>query len=69
VSTATADTLAEMERVLVEGRDTMTLTERVNARRAIDAAAGTVYTAPGPLQVQKIARTMHTGMRRIRATD
>ncbi|SNS59572.1 hypothetical protein [Rhodococcoides kyotonense] len=61
--------LDEMERVLADSRGSMTLAERVAARRAIDAAAGTIYTPPAPEQVHKVARTMHSGMRRIRATN
>ena len=65
MSTATAATLDDMERVLAEGRSTMTLTERVNARRAIDEAAGITYPVPGPEQVQRLARITNTGLHRI----
>lgn len=69
MTTATAATLDEMERVLAEGRDTMTLLERVNARRAIDAAAGITYTAPNADQAHRLARITHIGMQRILPAD
>lgn len=65
MSTATAATLDEMERILAEGRSTMSLTERVNARRAIDEAAGITYPVPGPEQIARLARITTTGLHRI----
>lgn len=50
------------ERELADRRDSMSLSERVEARRVLDEAAGIEYEVPG---LKRLARIMGPGLRRI----
>lgn len=50
------------ERELADNRDSMSLAERVEARRVLDEAAGIEYEVPG---LKRLARIMGPGLRRI----
>lgn len=50
------------ERELADNRDSMSLAERVEARRELDEAAGVEYEVPG---LKRLARIMGPGLRRI----
>lgn len=50
------------ERELADNRDSMSLAERVEARRVLDEAAGVEYEVPG---LKRLARIMGPGLRRI----
>lgn len=52
-----------IERLLVE-RPTMTLAQRVEARRTIDVARGIVYAPPAPAALHQLARITAPGLRR-----
>jgi hypothetical protein len=54
---------ALIDRLLVE-RPTLTLAERVEARRAIDKARGITYTPPAPAGLHQLARITAPGLRR-----
>ncbi|WP_415395159.1 hypothetical protein ACMTN4_07260 [Rhodococcus globerulus] len=53
------------EQELVENRDSMSLAERVEVRRELDAAAGVEYDVPPVLGLSRLARIVGPGLRRI----
>ncbi|MDI9914403.1 hypothetical protein [Rhodococcus sp. IEGM 1379] len=53
------------EQDLVDNRDDMSLTERVEVRRALDAAAGVRYDVPPVNSLTRLARIVGPGLRRI----
>ncbi|GGG04466.1 hypothetical protein GCM10007304_18220 [Rhodococcoides trifolii] len=53
------------EQELADRRDSMTLLERVVARRELDQAAGITYEVPPHPDVHHTARVMEPGVRRL----
>lgn len=53
------------ERELADNRDSMSLVERVEARRVLDEAAGVKYGPPSEQGFKRLARIMGPGLRRI----
>lgn len=53
------------ERELADNRDSMSLVERVEARRVLDEAAGVKYGLPSEQGFKRLARIMGPGLRRI----
>ncbi|OZC59225.1 hypothetical protein CH276_22520 [Rhodococcus sp. 06-470-2] len=49
---------------LLADRPSLTLAERVEARRAIDKARGISYTPPAPAGLHQLARITASGLRR-----
>ncbi|MDI9900567.1 hypothetical protein QM716_11960 [Rhodococcus sp. IEGM 1409] len=50
------------ERELIDNRDAMSLAERVEARRDLDAQSGVVYDVPSAHQFGQLARVMAYGL-------
>ena len=53
------------ERELADNRDSMSLVERVEARRELDEAAGVKYGLPSEQGLKRLARILGPGLRRI----
>jgi hypothetical protein len=53
------------ERELADNRDSMSLAERVEARRVLDEAAGVKYGSPSEQGLKRLARILGPGLRRI----
>ena len=53
------------ERELTDHRDSMSLAERVEARRVLDEAAGVKYGLPSEQGLKRLARILGPGLRRI----
>lgn len=53
------------EQELTDNRDSMSLVERVEVRRELDAAAGVEYEVPPVLGLSRLARIVGPGLRRI----
>ncbi|MYV26347.1 hypothetical protein GQ649_03935 [Rhodococcus sp. DSM 6344] len=53
------------ERELADNRDSMSLVERVEARRELDEAAGVKYGLPSDQGLKRLARILGPGLRRI----